>query len=48
MIRDLPIKKIKLNTKDRKYFKILEDWVKKIKFHNESSIFRFKNTIPFY
>ena len=31
MIRDLPIKKIKLNTKDRKYFKILEDWVKKNK-----------------
>ena len=29
MIRDLPIKKIKLNTNDRKYFKILEDWIKK-------------------
>ena len=48
MIRDLPIKKIKLNTNDRKYFKILKIGLKKIVFHNESSIFRFKNTISFY
>ena len=29
MIKDKPIKKIKLSAKDKKYFKILEDWVKK-------------------
>ena len=29
MIKDLPIKKIKFNTKDRKYYKILEDWINK-------------------
>ena len=29
MIEDKPIKKIKLSAKDKKYFKILEDWVKK-------------------
>ena len=29
MIKDMPIKKIKLNAKDKKYFKILEDWIKK-------------------
>ena len=29
MIKDLPIKKMKLNTNDKKYFKILEDWIKK-------------------
>ena len=29
IIKDMPIKKIKLNTKDRKYFKILEDWFNK-------------------
>ena len=29
MIKDMPIKKIKLNTKDKKFFKILEDWIKK-------------------
>ena len=29
MIKDMPIRKIKLKTKDKKYFKILEDWVKK-------------------
>jgi UDP-N-acetylglucosamine acyltransferase len=29
MIKDMPIRKIKLRTKDKKYYKILEDWVKK-------------------
>ena len=29
MIKGIPIKKINLNTNDRKYYKILEDWVKK-------------------
>ncbi|GIR05235.1 MAG: hypothetical protein CM15mP16_06120 [Candidatus Pelagibacterales bacterium] len=45
MIKE-PIKKIKLNLKIKKYFKILEGWEKK-KFHNESSILDFKKNNTF-
>ena len=31
LIHGMSIKKIKLSTNDRKYFKILEDWIKKNK-----------------